>query len=164
MARPKTETSIPTIGLDHGTAALLRWLHARRTANQNRPPQDWVLAAHGDGWCWSPSYVTRTFQRQIAEADLPPVWLHDLRHGAASLSLAAGNELKVIQALLGHSSIVVIADAYTSVLPCLAHQAAGATARLVRHANATPGHALTTRQRHVDRCRPRTRRTAIPHR
>jgi hypothetical protein len=53
---------------------------------------------------------------------------HDLRHGAASLSLAAGNDLKVVQAMLGHSSIVLTADTYTSVLPCLAHQAAEATA------------------------------------
>jgi hypothetical protein len=34
-----------------------------------------------------------------------------------------------VQALLGHESIVLTADIYTSVLPCLAHQA---TAALVR--------------------------------
>ncbi|MGK4595277.1 hypothetical protein [Amycolatopsis sp. w19] len=46
------------------------------------------------------------------------------RPRAASLSLAAGNDLKVVQAMLGHSSIVLTADTYTSVLPCLAHSAA----------------------------------------
>ncbi|GAA5162045.1 hypothetical protein GCM10023321_47010 [Pseudonocardia eucalypti] len=35
---------------------------------------------------------------------------------AASLSLAAANELKTVQALLDHSSIAVTADTYTSVL------------------------------------------------
>jgi integrase len=73
--------------------------------------------------------VTHTFRRLTAEADLPPIRLHDLRHGAASLSLAAGNELKTVQAMLGHSSIVLTADTYTSVLSCLAHQAAEATAK-----------------------------------
>jgi integrase len=85
----------------------------------------------------SPGYVTHTFRRLTAEADLPPIRLHDLRHGAASLSLAAGNELKTVQAMLGHSSIVLTADTYTSVLPCLAHQAAEATAQLVLHAART---------------------------
>lgn len=36
--------------------------------------------------------------------------------------------------MLGHDSIVVTADTYTSVLPTLAHHAAEATARLILHA------------------------------
>ncbi len=93
----------------------------------------WVFT-HRDGAHWSPSYVTHTFRRLIREADLPPIRFHDLRHGAASLSLAAGNDLKSVQAMLGHASIVLTADTYTSVLPCLAHNAAEATAELVRRA------------------------------
>jgi hypothetical protein len=101
--------------------------------------------ARGDGMHWRPSYVTHTFGRLIREADLPPVRFHDLRHGAASLSLAAGNDLKIVQALLGHVSIVLTADTYTSVLPCLAHQATEATADLIRRAGRDrwqrpPGH------------------------
>jgi integrase len=69
-----------------------------------------------------------------AGAGVPPIRLHDLRHGAASLTLAAGGELKVVQAMLGHASIVLTADTYTSVLPCLAHQSTEATAALVMQA------------------------------
>jgi integrase len=50
-------------------------------------------------------------------ADVPPIRLHDLRHGAASLAHEAGADLKTLQELLGHSSIVITADTYTSVLP-----------------------------------------------
>ncbi|MGW0194440.1 tyrosine-type recombinase/integrase [Nonomuraea sp. NPDC003201] len=57
--------------------------------------------------------------------------LHDLRHGAATLALAAGADLRVVQGLLGHASIVLTADTYTSVLPQLYHDSARATARLV---------------------------------
>nr|WP_246481219.1 tyrosine-type recombinase/integrase [Amycolatopsis umgeniensis] len=64
---------------------------------------------------------------------------HDLRHGAATLSLAAGNDLKTVQALLGHASIVLTADTYTSVLPSLAHASAEATASLVRRAGYEQG-------------------------
>ncbi|WP_344213020.1 tyrosine-type recombinase/integrase [Nonomuraea bangladeshensis] len=57
--------------------------------------------------------------------------LHDLRHGAATPALAAGADLRVVQGLLGHVSIVLTADTYTSVLPQLYHESARAIARLV---------------------------------
>jgi integrase len=56
---------------------------------------------------------------------------HDLRHGAATLALAAGVDLKVIQATLGHSTFALTADTYTSVLPQLARAAAEATAAVI---------------------------------
>ncbi|MFF2630666.1 tyrosine-type recombinase/integrase [Kitasatospora griseola] len=57
--------------------------------------------------------------------------MHDLRHGAASLALTGGCDLKVIQAQLGHSTIVTTADTYTSVLPQTAHDGAEDTARVI---------------------------------
>ncbi len=57
--------------------------------------------------------------------------LHDLRHGAASLAHEAGADLKTVQDLLGHSSIVVTADTYTSVLPDAQRRCADTTAALV---------------------------------
>ena len=64
----------------------------------------------------------------VSELGLPPVRLHDLRHGAASLAGAAGVELKVIQHDLGHSSAVTTADTYWTVFRELAHGAVAATA------------------------------------
>ena len=103
--------------------------------------------------------MTHTFTRLLVEAGLPPVRLHDLRHGAASLSLAAGNDLKVVQAMLGHSSIVLTADTYTSVLPCLAHRAAEATAALVLEAARDTAIALRERGRTKQRRRGKGRRS-----
>ena len=57
--------------------------------------------------------------------------LHDLRPGAASLALAAGADLKAVQDMLGHSSIVLTAGTYTSVLPQVARSAAEDTATLI---------------------------------
>lgn len=42
------------------------------------------------------------------------VALHGLRHGAATLALAAGTDLKIVQDQLGHSTITLTADTYTS--------------------------------------------------
>ena len=57
--------------------------------------------------------------------------MHDLRHGAATLALASGVEMKVVQEMLGHSSITITADTYTSVLPQVARAAAQAAAPTV---------------------------------
>ncbi|WP_433518138.1 tyrosine-type recombinase/integrase [Nonomuraea sp. CA-143628] len=78
-----------------------------------------------------PSYLTHRFHKLVAASGLPPVRLHDLRHGAATLALVSGTELKVVQGTLGHASIVLTADTYVSVLPQLYHDSARATARLV---------------------------------
>jgi hypothetical protein len=76
----------------------------------------------------------------IQELDLPPIRLHDLRHGAATIALASRTDLKVIQQMLGHSSIVTTADTYTSVLPEAAHRAAQATAdMIIEAARSVPG-------------------------
>ncbi|MGW7082350.1 site-specific integrase [Streptomyces sp. NPDC054871] len=70
-----------------------------------------------DGSPWHPNNVSQNFERFIKRLDLPPIRLHDLRHCAASLSLAAGLSMKAIQALLGHSSYQLTADTYTSLMP-----------------------------------------------
>jgi hypothetical protein len=79
----------------------------------------------------NPDYLTRRFNTMVTKSGLPPVRLHDLRHGAATLAHAAGADLKTVQEQLGHASIVLTADTYTSVLPELAHKAAEATAQLI---------------------------------
>jgi hypothetical protein len=73
--------------------------------------------------------------------------LHDLRHGAASLALSAGVDLKVVQEMLGHSNIVLTADTYTSVLPDVAHAAAEKVAALIIKAGClVPGTSRRRRQ------------------
>jgi Phage integrase family len=61
--------------------------------------------------------------------------LHDLRHFAATLALAAGVDIKVVQEQLGHSSRAVTSDTYTSVLPGVARAAAEASAALMAMSN-----------------------------
>ncbi|MEV5555811.1 tyrosine-type recombinase/integrase [Nonomuraea wenchangensis] len=69
-----------------------------------------------NGGAIDPNYLTHRFHELVMASGLPPVRLHDLRHGAATLALAAGADLRVVQGLLGHASIVLTADTYTSVL------------------------------------------------
>lgn len=85
-----------------------------------------------DGAALHPAAVTELFERLAFAKGLPPIRLHDLRHGAATYALAAGLDVKIVQEKLGHSSSTLTRDVYTSVLPELAHAAAEAAAMIPR--------------------------------
>ena len=70
-----------------------------------------------DGTYFDPNTIWRSFKNLLKVAGLPNVRFHDLRHGAATVLLAAGVPLKVVSELLGHSSIAITADIYAHVLP-----------------------------------------------
>ncbi|HET6481228.1 MAG TPA: tyrosine-type recombinase/integrase [Actinoplanes sp.] len=54
-----------------------------------------------------------------------------MRHGAATRALEADVDIKVVQALLGHSTSTPTRDTYTSVSPRLAKDAAEKAARMI---------------------------------
>jgi hypothetical protein len=131
---PKSQTSLRTMPLDRRTVSVLRrHQEAQRSRSQDGALWPWadLVFTRADGRPLRPEYITRHFQRLARDGGLPPIRLHGLRHGAASLALAAGADLKVVQDLLGHSSIVLTADTYITVLPELARQAAEGVAALV---------------------------------
>jgi integrase len=69
------------------------------------------------GRFFNPDNVWKTFKKLLKQANLPDVRFHDLRHGAATVLLAAKVDLKVVSELLGYSSIAITADIYAHVLP-----------------------------------------------
>ncbi|WP_307851255.1 tyrosine-type recombinase/integrase [Nocardiopsis sp. MG754419] len=131
---PKSTASRRTLMVDHTTAAVLRrhrW-HQQKEAEEHGRVWDrggYVFTAAGGG-VLAPERLSRLFRKLNTSSGLPPVRLHDLRHGAATLALAAGVELKVVQAMLGHASVLT-ADTYSSVLPQVAREAAERSASLV---------------------------------
>ncbi|WP_433612596.1 site-specific integrase [Dactylosporangium sp. CA-139114] len=135
LTAPKTDGSEATIALDTTTARLLREHLEHQDDLRERAGAAWVetglVFTREDGSMIHPDYVTRRFKEAIAETGLPPIRLHDLRHGAATLALAGGADIKTVQAMLRHSTIVLTANTYTSVLPQVARDAAEAAAALV---------------------------------
>jgi integrase len=158
---PKTAASRRAIALDHVTTTILHKHRRRQLSEQtdsgtNHKDSGYVFTTP-DGEALHPDYLTRRFNRLVTDSGLPPVRLHDLRHGAASLAHSAGADLKTVQEQLGHTSIVLTADTYTSVLLDLHFTVAEATARLVLAAAArNPGRKRRTPTRH-----PRTAATPV---
>jgi integrase len=116
----KTEAAGRTIPLDAATLAALRAYHARRARWQLVSGPDWphtgLFFVKPDGQPWHPELVSERFERLVTDAGLPPIRLHDLRHCAATYLKAAGADMKDIQETLGHSSMAITADTYTSVI------------------------------------------------
>jgi integrase len=135
VSEPKTARGVRTVALDPGTVGVLRE-HRRRQAEERLGwGGAWVdtglVFTREDGSPLHPEYVTRHFQVLAKNAGLPRIRLHDLRHTAATLALAAGVEMVVVSRQLGHSSLSITADTYTHVLPAVATDAAERVAALV---------------------------------
>ncbi len=137
---PKTDSGARAITLDGRTVTVLRGWRVLQAAERRAWGSAWqdsgLMFTREDGSQLHPDTVTTVFQRLHAEAGLPPIRLHDLRHTAATLAIAAGVPLKVVSEQLGHSSLTITADTYTSVLPAVALAAAEAVADVIPRAAA----------------------------
>jgi integrase len=70
-----------------------------------------------------PTYMLVTFKKLLQNVGLPRMRFHDLRHSAATLLLAMGVHVKVVQELLGHSNITMTLNTYSHVLPSMQQDA-----------------------------------------
>jgi integrase len=147
---PKTDSSSAAVALDEDTIAGIKDRLRAREAEKTEWGEGWVdsgrIFTRENGEWVHPGWLSEEFERLVARSGLPPVRLHDLRHGAATLMLAAGTPMKIVQETLRHSSITITSNTYSSVLPELAFAAAEASAKLVprvRKAAAQPSVAVS---------------------
>jgi len=115
---PKSDAGRRVIALDRTTIAALRAHHVGQQAERAAARWRWAETGYVfttvTGKLVGPDRLTRLFRRLVADSGLPPVTLHGLRPGAATLALAAGTDLKIVQDQLGHSTITLTADTYTN--------------------------------------------------
>lgn len=115
----KTEASDSALAINKETVAALRSWRAAQAAERLLWGEAWASTGRvftkEDGTDLHPANVTTAFEWLAYEAGLPPIRLHDLRHGAATLARAAGADMKEIQLLMRHSSSAITIDTYTSV-------------------------------------------------
>jgi len=125
---PKTKGSSRTIPLPEVTQEVLKewkrkWLEERMALGANWPKTDLVFPTEVHTPI-NPRNFGRTFKDLLKKAELSPtITIHGLRHTYATLLLSAGEHPKVVQELLGHSSITITMDTYSKVAPGLKEKA-----------------------------------------
>ncbi|WOI63908.1 tyrosine-type recombinase/integrase [Streptomyces fradiae] len=134
-SEPKTDSGFRVVALDDDTVGVLERHRKQQEADRAEWGPAWVntglVFTQEDGSWLHPGKVTDLFERLVAASGLPPIRLHDLRHGAATLMLAADIDIKIVSDTLGHSDTRITRDIYQSVLPHVGKSAAEATAKLV---------------------------------
>jgi integrase len=106
---------------------------------QDLEREDWgnLYVDHGYCFTWEhgepydPEQVSGAFERIAFEAGLPPVTLRDIRHCAPTFALAEGHDIKVVSAMMRHSSVKITGDVYALVLPDLAAGVSTSVARAI---------------------------------
>jgi integrase len=90
-----------------------------------------LLFVTPSGYAVNGSWLTKHFQALLAEAGLPRMRLHDLRHGAASLLVGAGVHPRIAQQLLRHASSRTTMDVYAHVSAAQEREAADVLQRVL---------------------------------
>jgi integrase len=139
----KSEDSDRIITIDQGTADVLRARQERELFERLEWDSGWQdsgrVVTKEDGSPLRRGWASEHFGTLVQKAGLPPVRFHDLRHGTATMLLAAGQPIKVISEIPGHSTSAFTVDVYTEVAEELAESAAAAIAAFVpRRASNVP--------------------------
>ena len=123
------------VDLDRGTVGVLLAHRlaqdGERTAWGSADVDHGLVFAREDGQPIPPERVTKRFTQLVGEAGVRRVRLHDLRHGAASLRLAAGVDIAVVSKQLGYPSVAITADTYSHLLEGVGRDAAERAMTLV---------------------------------
>lgn len=103
------------------------------------PEADSLLFTATDG---SPlrleNFRRRVWEPACGRAGIGHLRIHDLRHTCASLAIAAGANVKVLQQMLGHASAAMTLDQYGHLMPGQATDVADRLDLAARSARATP--------------------------
>ena len=135
ITAPKTDAGEREVAFDPDTKTLLarHQIQSKKQRLAYGPGyiDTGLVFTEPDGTPLSPERVYDRFQRLTEKAGLPPIRLHDLRHGAATHALSAGVDVKVVSEMLGHSNTQITRDTYTSVVRETQHAAAQAIAGVI---------------------------------
>jgi integrase len=124
----KSEDSDRILTIHQGSADVLRAWQERQLFERLEWDTGWTdpgrVFTREHGAPLRAGHISEHLEVLISQAGLPPVRLHDLRHGSASMQLAAGVPMKVVSQILSHSTVSFTMDVYATVLEELAEDAA----------------------------------------
>ena len=122
--QPKTAGSRRMVSLPPPACLVLRQHRDNEEALRGTLNDDDLIFSHIDGSPLLPSSVTHAWMKLVRRCGLEGIRLHDARHTFASLHLKMGTHPKIVQEMLGHSSIRITIDTYSHFSPGLQEAAA----------------------------------------
>ncbi|MFJ9776886.1 tyrosine recombinase XerC [Kitasatospora sp. NPDC101157] len=137
LREPKTEASRAWISLSPRVMAALH----RQAALQEGPPTPtaastaWSSPAPTTCPC-TPQRVLNQLRKRTTELDLPTIGLHDLRHTAAGIMIAAGVPIAVVSKTLRHSTLAITINLYGHLFKDSADEAVKALSAALDRADA----------------------------
>ncbi len=121
LKEPKTDKSRRTLTLPVSLSAALRVHRDRQAFEKAVAGAEWresgLVFTSSIGTPLDPRNVIRSWHRIQKTHGLPRRNFHITRHTAASLMLAEGVPVKVVQEVLGHSLLSTTADTYGHLFP-----------------------------------------------
>jgi integrase len=118
VSPPKTTKSRRSIKLSKSALVALK---------NHEKTSEWVFSTASGKPINHSNLRIRSWKPLLKKANLPPdTRFHDLRHTCATLLLGKGVHPKIVQELLGHSSISITLDTYSHVLPNMQEKAVAA--------------------------------------
>jgi integrase len=119
ISAPKTPRSRRILPLPTSLVRALATRRDRQRADRERAGERWrewgLVFTTRAGTPLEPRNTVRAFKALLAQAELPDIRFHDLRHSCASLLVAAGHHPRVVMETLGHSQIGITMEVYSHV-------------------------------------------------
>lgn len=127
---PKTGAGRRTVPMDASLVSMLRVHEVAQKKERLKAGDVWQGIGHvfvnEVGQPHHPDHFGDRFEDLVKECGVPRIRLHDLRHTACSLMLAAGEPVKVVQELVGHASPQITLALYTHTTPSMGRDAGAA--------------------------------------
>ncbi|MEU0633509.1 tyrosine-type recombinase/integrase [Streptomyces sp. NPDC005989] len=125
ITTPKTRSSQGWVAISPRVATALRHRaqSAPRTRGDPNNPFAGLVFCQPDGRPLGPHLVLDRLHRLSAEASVPRITVHDLRHLAATITITAGVPLTVVSKTLRHSTLSTTANIYSHLTQQAAREA-----------------------------------------
>ncbi len=154
MSTPKTRSGRRIITLEPVLLDTLREHRARQNERRLALGEIWrdhgLVFASEVGTPIHGRNLLREYAALVRKAGVPDISIHSIRHTVATLAIGAGQDIRTLSDLLGHSKTSVTTDIYAHVLPHRRRELTQALSQIILGGNGDADYLRTTPSQGVD--------------